>query len=128
MVLSGGTLNSGGLAQTIGTLDLEGVTTINLSGAGSGTLKFANSSPVTWGGGTLDFEGFTGGTQVQFGTDTTGLTSGQLSMIEKLNGVAGTAGLDTGGYLIMVAVPEPSTMACFGLGFAALFILRRRKV
>lgn len=127
MVLNGGTLNSGGIGQTIGTLDLEGVTTMNLAGAGSGTFSFPNSSAVTWGAsGLLDFEGFTGGTQVRFGTDPTGLTSGQLSKI-KLNGVAGEAGLDPSGYLTLVVVPEPSTIACFGLGIVALFISRRRK-
>jgi autotransporter-associated beta strand protein len=131
MILNGGTLNSGGIGQTIGTLDLEGVTTISLSGAGSGTLGFANSSAVTWGaGGLLDFEGFTGGTQVRFGADTTGLTVGQLAQIE-LNGVAGEAGLDPSGYLIMLAVPEPSALALGLLGGFAVVAgtaARRRKV
>jgi autotransporter-associated beta strand protein len=126
LVASGGTFNTGGLNQNFGTLDLEGVVTMSLSGAG--TVSFANSSAVSWGAsGLLDFEGFTGGTQVRFGTDPTGLTSGQLGKIE-INGVAGEAGLDPSGYLSIVVVPEPSTIACFGLGIVALFISRRRKV
>jgi len=38
-----------------------------------------------------------------------------------------TSGLTAGGNGILSVVPEPSTAACFGLGVAALLILRRRR-
>lgn len=91
MILAGGTFSSGattGNTEQVGTLQLLANSTISL-GTGNHTLTFANSSAVSWTGGTtLTINGWTGsagttGTgaagKIQVGVG--GLTSGQLAQI-----------------------------------------------
>jgi autotransporter-associated beta strand protein len=91
MNLNGGTFGTGALAgftETVGTLGLTNDSAIAL-GTGSHTLRFANSNGVTWTAGTnLVISGWTGpigssGTsgQIFVGSDSTGLTAGQLAQI-----------------------------------------------
>jgi autotransporter-associated beta strand protein len=91
MNLNGGTFSTGGTAgftETVGTLALTNDSAIAL-GTGSHTLRFADSNGATWTAGTnLVIAGWTGpigssGTsgQIFVGSDSTGLTPGQLAQI-----------------------------------------------
>ena len=79
---------AGGFDEAVGTLQLSDNSTIHL-GSGSHTLKFNNSSALSWASGkTLTITGWSGtasssGTATKFfvGTDTTGLTTAQLAQI-----------------------------------------------
>ena len=135
--LNGGTLSTAGLSETVGTLAL-GASSIADLGNGNSILHFANSSTKTWSGflNIYDWTGnpVGGGTdQIYFGSDSTGLTNGQLSEIRFYSG-NGTGFLGTGSILSdgevvpdLAAVPEPSTLAAaFLLGGALLWRERRR--
>ena len=105
VVLSGGTLSTLGLADTTGTLQLISASTIN-NGA---LLSFANSS-ATFGTSVLTILNWTSGT-IRFGTNNTGLTSGQLSNISAFypgGASAGPVTLDATG--LLVTVPEPGAV------------------
>ncbi|MDD2598535.1 MAG: hypothetical protein PHO37_04845 [Kiritimatiellae bacterium] len=102
-VLDGGALDMGTAANTVGTL------TVTASGGtlalGSGSLSFANSSAITWGG-TLTLTGTLVEGSVRFGSSNSGLTAGQLSAIE-YNGGPGVR-LNSSGYL--TAAPAGSVI------------------
>lgn len=134
---SGGTLNTNGFNETVGTFTLASTATIDL-GSGASILHFANSSGVTWMGSTLLITNWSGspsglGTdQLFFGNSTAGLASGQLSAVVFVNPL----GFDPGSYaanilstgeLVPVAVPEPSTWATILGGIGFLVIFRRRQ-
>lgn len=130
---SGATFASQGFSDTVGTLSLSGTGTVDL-GSGASVLRFANSSAITWGGGTgltinnWSGTGSGGGTdQLYFGSDTTGLTSGQLSKIVFVNPAGYASGnygakiLATGEVVPLAIVPEPATLATVALlGLALL--------
>jgi autotransporter-associated beta strand protein len=127
LVMTGGTFNTGGLNQSLGTLDLEGIATLDL-GSGASAVSFADSSAVSWGNFTLSINNWTQGTDtLRFGTDSAGLTPTQLGHIV-FPDLAGspTAQLDPTGFI--TPVPEPSVLA-LGLvgGFGALAAYRRRR-
>lgn len=86
--------NMGGIVfQNNGTLNLtadNGVT----------NLSFEDNSASAWNSGTLNITGFKEGV-IRFGTDNTGLTSGQLSQITADNGGKDLE-LDENGYLVNV--------------------------
>ncbi len=132
LVLAGGTFNSGGLNQTIGTLNLAASSTLDL-GAGASALVFANSSGLSWdGSSTLDILNWTAGSDtIQIGTDSTGLTAGQLNQIF-FGDLAGSpaAQIDANGFITPAVIPEPSALAVGllgGFGLAAGVIWRRRR-
>ena len=87
VAINGATLSTGatvGYTETAGTLDVNETSTIAL-GTGSHTLTFADSHSISWvSGKTLTITGWTGtnagGTagRIFFGSDASGLTSGQL--------------------------------------------------
>jgi len=99
VTLGTATLNAATFSDTAGTLAISGGGTINL---GSGAaLAFADSHSVAWTG-TLTLTGtYVSGSSLRFGTDPTGLTSGQLASITKPGGGAVT--LNASGYLIDAA-------------------------
>lgn len=126
LILAGGVLDPGGFTHTMtsSTLGLTANSTINFV-SGAGELDFANSAAVGWTAGTtlrvtnwdptID--------RIRFGTDNTGLTTGQLAQI-RLNGTnLATASLDAQGYL----VPEPSTGLALLAGGSLLAAGRRRR-
>jgi len=88
IVLNGGTLGtSTGFNQSLGTLNLNANSTIDLGSSGH-SLAFAASNSITWNGNTLTINGWTGaagqsGTagRVFVGTTASGLTSTQLAKI-----------------------------------------------
>jgi fibronectin-binding autotransporter adhesin len=91
------TLDAVTFTDTTGSLDPTAAATINL-GVG-GTLAFADSSAVSWTGGTLNITGtFVSGTSIRFGTTSGGLTPAQLALIT-VNG-SGTYSLDASGFLV----------------------------
>lgn len=124
VVLSGGELESA-FSQSLGTLNLTGISTLDLSTGGS--FVFADSSALegSWTG-TLSIIGtFTDGLSVRFGTSSAGLTAGQLGQIT-INGLE--AGIDLNGYLVVAAIPEPSTYAVLvGATTLGLAVWRRRR-
>ena len=93
------TLNADVRTDTAGTLDVTGSAVINL-GTGA-ALAFANSSAVSWTGGTLNVTGTLGATSLRFGTTSGGLTSTQLALISVNGSGAGTYALDANGYLVL---------------------------
>jgi autotransporter-associated beta strand protein len=89
------------VSDTLGTLDAAGSAKINI-GSGA-TLAFADSSGVSWAGGTLDITGtFVSGSSLRFGTNNSGLTPTQLGLIT-LNGASGSYSLDANGFLVTTA-------------------------
>jgi autotransporter-associated beta strand protein len=121
VVFNGGTLNSGGLSETLGPLTLSANSTLNMD-SGASILNFANSSGQTWAGGTTlliqnwsgvsQAEGGTGGgiDQLIFGTSSSALTAGQLSQIKfQFNWGQSDAIMLPNGEVI-AAVPEPATV------------------
>ena len=131
LILGGGTFDTGGLNEALGTLDLQGSATIDFN-TGASAVNFANSSGVAWGSFTLSLLNWTSGSDtLQVGADATGLTAAQLSEIvfSDLPGAPG-AQIDANGFITPALVPEPSALAvCLvgGFGLAARLIVRRRK-
>jgi len=125
--LSGGTFNTGGKNQAIGTFNLTSSATLDL-GTGASAVTFANSSAIAWGEGTFHILNWTTNVDsIRFGTTSAGLTSTQLSQIvfDDVPGFWGTI-IDNNGFI--VPVPEPSTITLSLLGgFGLAIAIRRRK-
>ncbi|MEZ0215522.1 MAG: autotransporter-associated beta strand repeat-containing protein [Rariglobus sp.] len=126
--LNGGSLFAGTFANTLGTLDLDASSSISF-GTG-GTLSFANSASQNWGAFALSVGGtFVSGESIRFGSDETGLSSGQLSLIT----IAGfeSIAINSSGFITATAgspVPEPATYALLaGLGILGFAAYRRRR-
>ena len=100
IIIGNATLNAATFTDNLGTLDVTGASTINL-GAGA-KLAFANSSAISWTGGTLNLTGplIFGGPNgsLRFGTTSSGLTDTQLLKITASG--FGPFDLDSDGYLI----------------------------
>ena len=103
VTLTGGTLDAQTFANSVGPLAVTGTATINL-GSGA-TLAFADSSAVSWAGGTLNITGTLGATSLRFGTSSSGLTVTQLAQISVNGSGAGTCSLDSSGYLVADSTP-----------------------
>ena len=117
MRLSGGTFSTGaGANEVLGALTLSADSTISL-GASMHNLTFGASnlaawSPtatltINWWSGTAGFSGAQG--RIFFGSDASGLTSGQLAKIQFQNFSPG-AQLLASGELVPVAVPEAEAL------------------
>lgn len=119
---AGGTLNPGGFnqAMTSAPATLSAASILDFGSLPS-EVDFANSSAKTWSG-TLNLVNFDPSIdKLRFGTDATGLTSGQLADI-LVNGSAANATLDPNGFVV---TPEPGSMAL--LVGAPLLLARRRR-
>jgi autotransporter-associated beta strand protein len=147
MTLNGGTFNTGGLSEHelsgvtvtpgIGALTLLSNSIIDL-GAGASIIAFANSSAQTWTG-MLRIYNWSGTPvaghgidQLYFGTDSTGLTTAQLSQIAFYSD-SGTTFLGPAGFAIgmdgeIVPVSEPSTWFAAVLAFGGLGFAQRRRM
>jgi hypothetical protein len=128
LVLGGGTLNTTGLNQAMGTLTLSNSSTIDF-GAGATALTFNNSSSIDWGGSTLTILDWTlGSDTLRFGTDASGLTAAELGDIVFADLGNAAAQIDANGFVTPVAAPEPSVAALGLLGGLTLTIgLARRR-
>ena len=137
ITLSGGTFNTGGLSETVGTLTLSDDSIIDFGG-GASTLSFANSSGITWATGkTLSIWNWSGTPVDGGGTDqlrfaSNGLTTTQLGQINFYSGagtglLTGVFGNDfVGGVGEVVPVPEPSGVATV-MGLLGLVGWRERR-
>jgi autotransporter-associated beta strand protein len=118
LILNDGTiLDTDGFDGSFGTLEVNGSVIIDMAGAGTNELAFADSSAVAWGS-SLAITNFTEGIDsVRFGTNSTGLAEVQLADIT-LNG-EGNLVLDDSGYLVVGPVPVgevlPGTAAGAGV-------------
>ena len=84
--------------NNMGSIILSGTGTLNLDiDAGVTEIAFADNSGSAWNTATVNITGFKDGV-IRFGTDSSGLTSGQLSQITVDDGSNGLA-LDSNGYL-----------------------------
>src|ERR1019366_2054070 len=88
MALAGGTFQTGGFSEQLGTLKLTANSVIDL-GAGASVLKFAASTGVSWSATALTITNWTGSVkgggadQLSFGTNSAGLTAGQVSLASR---------------------------------------------
>lgn len=137
LTLNSATFSTNGFDEALGALVLQGTSNFDL-GSGDSVIAFADSSAQSWTAGQtfllLNWTGSLsgGGTdQVIFGSDASGLTSGQLSQITFRDPDGFGAGdfaaqiLGTGE---VVPVPEASTYALvLGLVAGVYLIYRRRK-
>ena len=133
VTLAGGTFNTGGFSETVGSLTLSSNSVIDLAAGGS-LLHFAASGGNSWTGqlSIWNWSGNSsgGGTdEVFFGTSNSGLTSGQLNQISFFSG-SGTGFLGTGSFTgslgEIVPVPEPSSVA-LAVGLLGLINWRERR-
>jgi autotransporter-associated beta strand protein len=125
VTLNGGSFDTAGFTETLGVLTLGGNATLDLGT--TGLLRFSDSSGASWAGGsTLTIAGtFVSGSSIRFGTSNTALGSGQLAQIA-IDGF-NSIGLDSGGFLVASAIPEPSAFAALA-GLATLgFVASRRR-
>ena len=98
----GARLEAGNFTDTAGTLDVLDGCTMHL--APGSALSFANSSAVSWAGGSLNLTGgFVSGASLRFGTGPDGLTPTQLGLI-RVNGGGGPFALDGSGFLVDTSV------------------------
>ncbi len=119
---AGTTFNANGFSETVGTLLLTGSATLDLGAGGSNTLSFANSSALDWSSFTLTVSNWSGTNFLRFGSDSTGLTAGQLANIN-FTGFGTGAAIDASGFV--TAIPEPGTWIMVGIGLT--FLLYRRR-
>lgn len=125
MVLGGGTFVTGGFNETLDTLTVNANSTIDF-GAGASALVFSASNAIAWSG-TLTLLNFDIGTDsLKFGTSFSALSLAQLDAIS----LAGyTASLDSGGFVVFSAIPEPSTYAALlGAAGLTLAVARRSRI
>jgi len=125
LVVAGGTLETGGFSQSLGTLDLDaGTSTIDF-GAGTVAVSFANSSTLDWGIFSLNITNWTPGSDtLRFGINGTGLTSGQLQQIHFIDSGLPVAQIDGNGFVTPV-IPEPSAAVIAAAGLVVLVVSRR---
>ena len=104
VVIGNAIFDAATFTDTVGTLDVTGAANLNL-GTGA-TLAFANSSAVSWTGGTLQITGtFVPGSSIRFGNSAAALTATQLGLISS-PGFA-TFSLTPTGYLTASVVSSP---------------------
>ncbi|OYV04300.1 MAG: hypothetical protein CFE26_17640, partial [Verrucomicrobiales bacterium VVV1] len=106
--IAAATLDAATFADALGTLDVTAAATLNL-GVG-GVLQFADSSAISWSGGTLAITGsFVPGASLRFGTTSSGLTPTQLALISAAG--FGPLILDSNGYLIAAPLSQTINFA-----------------
>jgi autotransporter-associated beta strand protein len=129
LTLSGGTLNTGGFSDTVGSLSLLSSSVIDL-GAGASIFTFADSSGQSWSGllSIWNWSGsLTGSGADQLNFLSAGLSGTQLSNVRFVD----PAGLPAGTYGAtfigneLVPVPEPTALGMTGL-MLILVCSRRR--
>jgi len=127
LILAGGTFDTRGFSETLGTLTVTGNAIIDL-GDGASSLVFDASNAVSWADSvSLSFVNYTDGLDsIRFGFDANGLSESQLLKIT-INGFA--ASINDAGFLAIASnIPEPSAFAALaGLGALGAAALRRRR-
>lgn len=137
MTLTGGSFDTMGNSDTLGTLTLSGTSSIDL-GSG-GTLSFDASNGESWSGSLsiTNWDGDENGggtTQLFFGSNNSGLNQGQIDSIQFVNpsgfspGTYGAKILSSGELVPFNPIPEPSTyLSGTLLLLAGVFYHFRRK-
>ncbi len=129
LTLSGGTLNSGGFTESLGSLKVTSPSSINL--AGNSLLTFGDSTAQSWSGSLqiLNWTGnLAGGGIEQLRFLNLGLTNTQLSSITFVDPL----GLPAGSYPAtllgneLIPVPEPATLWS-SLGLLSLVFWREQR-
>lgn len=111
LLLNGGTLDTGGFNQSLGTLAVAGLATIDLAD-GVSTLTFAANAATNWLGSVEILNWTEGVDSVRFGTTASGLTLDQVARITFPENEGRTsASIDPNGFIVPVPVPEPSGVA-----------------
>jgi fibronectin-binding autotransporter adhesin len=137
LTLAGGTFNTQGNSEALGTLTLTASSTIDL-GSGNSILQFANSAAPPWNvSAQLLIQNWSGlltggGTdQIYFGNNASGLTPSKLSQIQFVNpagllpGTYGAQILSTGE---IVPIPEPGALLTVALLLIlCLFQMQKKK-
>jgi T5SS/PEP-CTERM-associated repeat protein/autotransporter-associated beta strand protein len=105
-----------------GSLDLEGVLNLNLSGV--------TSTPDTWQLVAPTLASTTYGSSFAIETSTGGVFSGTGGVLSCINGAQEWTFTESTGVLAVVSVPEPSTLALLAIGAVSLlaYAWRRRRV
>ena len=102
LTLNGGTLALNGFNQTLGTLDLNASSALNLGDSAS--LTFANSSALDWNSSLLSVSNFiVGSNSLRFGTSSGGLTATQLGFFRFVEFGNASAQIDSNGFLAPVS-------------------------
>ena len=124
--LNGGTLDTGGFSETLGTLDMDNSSIIDF-GAGSSALAFSDSDAQVWAGLILGIVNWTPGDDTfRVGLDGVGFDT-QLALIRFVDFGNAPAQIDANGFITPVIVPEPSSaLLCAFAGIGLLSRLRRR--
>jgi autotransporter-associated beta strand protein len=123
LILNGGTFDTGGFSDTMGTLVLDGIATIDFGITDVVSLIFSDSKLELWGAGTLTILDFTlGEDSMRIGTDASALTAGQLAQIN-FDGVP--AALTSTGFL--VPIPEPAAATVLLSSLSVFGFHRRRR-
>ena len=134
---AGGTFNSRGFSETLGTFTLGGDAIIDL-GAGASVLAFSESASAPWSPGTLTIAGWTGSTagggadQIFFGNNASGLSGAQVAQVRFADpagfepGFYGAAMLETGE--LVAVIPEPGSASLLLAIAGGVLSLRRRRV
>jgi autotransporter-associated beta strand protein len=141
MVLGGGTWDTDGNDEVVGSLTLSATSTLDL-GSGDSIVEFADSSGESWSSDVLYITNWSGSEfgggidQIYFGDDSSGLGSAQLGRIVFVdpfgNGKNYAARILSTGEIVPI-VPEPATI---GAGIALVLVAgghqwwrrRRRKL
>ncbi len=114
---TGTTFAINGHSDTVGTLTLNGNSTIDMAAALGSAIYFADSSAINWGSNILTITNYDPGADndyLYFGTNSSGLTPGEVGQIRFLNPVGYSPGLYYAMILadgrVVPIVPEPSTI------------------
>jgi fibronectin-binding autotransporter adhesin len=103
LTLNGGTLALHGFNQSLGSLDLDAASTLDLSG--SADLVFADSSAQNWNSALLSIRNFsTTANSLRFGTTSGGLDTLQLGLIRFVEFGNSVALIDADGFLAPLSV------------------------
>jgi autotransporter-associated beta strand protein len=128
LTLKGGTLQTSGLDQSFGTLDLQGLATLDL-GNGASDVSFADSAAVAWASGSLltILNWTSGSDSLTVGAGATSLLQSQLDQIVFFDGTQTLkAQIDPSGILTPAPIPEPGSLCLLVLGGIGLFLNRRK--
>ena len=123
--LNGGTFDSAGFSETLGTLDVDVVSILDF-GAGASALAFADSDVQVWAG-ILSVVNWTAGLDTfRVGTDGVGFDT-QLLQIQFADFGNAPGQIDASGFITPLIVPEPSSALLCALGGIGLLSRFRRR-